>query len=147
MKHVPRDLYPMRMPAHLYLGMGGGCSWEGPGFFYQPCEWESDRVTLIETLVVWSAPKSPEVSKQEGPAVRTALYRLRADDGGLLYVGISEAPLRRWPEHASDKEWWPEVTSFSLEWFETRDAALAAEASAIRAEAPKCNVTHNSACR
>ncbi|GAA3267945.1 GIY-YIG nuclease family protein [Streptomyces lavendulae] len=89
--------------------------------------------------------KSARAARQGGPAVRTALYRLCGHDERLLYVGISEAPLRRWPEHAGDKAWWPEVANFSLEWFESRPAAHAAEVAAIRTEAPKYNVAHKPA--
>ncbi|MFF8297720.1 GIY-YIG nuclease family protein [Streptomyces globisporus] len=83
-------------------------------------------------------PKAPT-----GPGVRTALYRLRDAAGQLLYVGISEDPLRRWPEHAKDKSWWPEVASFSQEWHDDRLHAQAAEAIAIRTERPLHNVAHN----
>lgn len=77
--------------------------------------------------------------------VPTALYRLHNKAGDLLYVGISGDPLRRWPEHAADKEWWPEVSRFSIDWFDNRPAALAAERDAIRAEKPLHNVVHNKA--
>jgi predicted GIY-YIG superfamily endonuclease len=69
-----------------------------------------------------------------------ALYRLYAADGTLLYVGAAYDPEKRWTEHAVEKSWWPEVATKSVEWFETRDAALAAESTAIATEEPFYNV-------
>ncbi|WP_158813206.1 GIY-YIG nuclease family protein [Streptomyces rimosus] len=76
---------------------------------------------------------------------RTALYRLRDAAGELLYVGISTKPPQRWSQHAVDKVWWPEVADLSLEWFDSKSEALAAERRAIRAESPRHNVVHNQA--
>ncbi|HUY48045.1 MAG TPA: hypothetical protein VMV92_20350 [Streptosporangiaceae bacterium] len=73
-------------------------------------------------------------------AGRTALYRLRGDAGELLYVGVSLAPEFRFYDHARLKDWWPEVSEKSIEWFDTRDEALAAERAAIAAEKPKYNI-------
>lgn len=78
-------------------------------------------------------------------SVRTALYRLRSANGQLLYVGISSKPPQRWGQHAADKEWWPEVATLSVEWFDSRTEALAMEANAIRAEQPRHNIQHNGA--
>ncbi|MEU3665778.1 GIY-YIG nuclease family protein [Streptomyces virginiae] len=135
-----RELYPQFIRCWDYMGTGGSCRADAPGYYYVPAG-DPDAFMDYELKV-----RRPVVRNEE-PGTRTALYRLRNDRCRLLYVGISDAPLRRWPEHAKDKEWWPEVADFSLEWFESRGAALAAEAAAIRAEAPKYNVTHNSARR
>ncbi len=90
-----------------------------------------------------AARKPRKRAASEGPAVRTALYRLHDSEGQLLYLGISVDPLRRWPEHAADKPWWPSVANFTTEWFGTRTAALEAEAEAIRRERPLHNIVHN----
>lgn len=69
----------------------------------------------------------------------TAVYRLHDDSGVLLYVGASKYPDRRFASHASNQEWWPQVTTITIKWFDSRSLALAAEAEAIRTEFPKSN--------
>lgn len=71
-----------------------------------------------------------------------ALYRFFAEDGELLYVGITINPAARWPKHRSDKPWWTEVTDISVETFKSREAALEAEREAIKTEHPVYNIVH-----
>jgi predicted GIY-YIG superfamily endonuclease len=131
------QLYPQFLRYWQYLGTGvKGCRWEGPGYIYIPAE-DVDAPLNYELQI-----QRPEV-RHEIPGVRTALYRLRDATGRLLYIGISSDPLRRWPEHAADKPWWADVSDLSMQWFESRPAALAAEARAIRDERPLHNVVHN----
>ncbi|MEH0552554.1 GIY-YIG nuclease family protein [Streptomyces sp. B21-101] len=131
------QLYPQFLRYWQYLGTGSEkCRWEGLGYFYVPAECE-DAPLNYEIRV-----QRPTV-RHVVPNVRTALYRLRTERGHLLYVGISSDPLRRWPEHAAEKSWWSDVASLSIQWFESRPAALEAEASAIRTEQPIHNVVHN----
>lgn len=73
---------------------------------------------------------------------RTALYRFFAVDDVLLYVGVTSSLGTRWSSHATSKPWWPEVHHQTVEWFDTRDAALAAEKAAIKAESPRYNERH-----
>lgn len=75
---------------------------------------------------------------------RTALYRLYDNDDRLLYIGISGAPKIRMGQHATDKDWWPEVTTREFEWYDSRKEAAEAEVTAIRKERPAHNHTHNS---
>lgn len=75
-------------------------------------------------------------------AGRTAVYRLYDDSGGLLYIGCADDPEVRFEQHLS-KSWWRSVSRTSLEWYDTRTEALAAEAAAIADEAPEWNVVHN----
>ncbi|MGW6741681.1 GIY-YIG nuclease family protein [Streptomyces sp. NPDC055025] len=77
------------------------------------------------------------------PAERTALYRLYDKTDQLLYVGIASDPKNRWYRHATDKEWWPEVATRDVEWFDSREQASAAEVNAITSEKPLHNRTHN----
>jgi len=82
-------------------------------------------------------PESPE---------RTALYRYFDADDGLLYIGISNDPDFRWKAHlyGSDRNGWPsKVARRTVEWFDSRRLALAAEAEAIRTERPRHNGAHN----
>lgn len=71
-----------------------------------------------------------------------ALYRFFAEDGELLYVGITSNPARRFAQHGSDKEWWEEVAEIRMERLPSREAVLAAERAAIIAERPRYNVVH-----
>lgn len=77
------------------------------------------------------------------PSERTALYRVRNAEGHLLYVGVSERPEYRWFSHRRQHGWWDEVSHYSLEWHDDREAALKAEAEAIRLERPRHNNTYN----
>jgi hypothetical protein len=71
---------------------------------------------------------------------RTALYRFYDAAGALLYVGITHDIEERWGNHRTTKEWWPDVAHQTVEWYDTRPAALAAEVVAIRTEEPRYNV-------
>lgn len=75
--------------------------------------------------------------------VPTSLYRLKAGDGKLLYVGIAGNPGRRFEQHKKDKPWWGEVVFVELSHYKTRDDALDAEAKAIANEKPAYNVMLN----
>lgn len=72
-----------------------------------------------------------------------ALYRFFAADESLLYVGITCDVGRRWDRHSRDKPWWTEMARSTVEHFDTREAVLAAEEAAIRAEKPRYNIRHN----
>ncbi|MFF2650558.1 GIY-YIG nuclease family protein [Streptomyces sp. NPDC058045] len=72
---------------------------------------------------------------------RTALYRIYDASGVLLYVGITQNVEERWTAHERDKSWWPQVAAKTVEWFDTRPLALAAERYAVREESPVHNVT------
>ena len=69
----------------------------------------------------------------------TAVYRLYAADGSLLYVGISNQPEIRWQQHALEKRWWPEVAAKDTFWYDDRDTAAAEEMRAIVSEDPRHN--------
>ena len=68
------------------------------------------------------------------------LYRFYDKDKRLLYVGISVRGPRRWREHASDKVWYSDVATATMEHFPTTVEALKAEEAAIKTEAPAYNV-------
>jgi predicted GIY-YIG superfamily endonuclease len=71
---------------------------------------------------------------------RTALYRFFDADGALLYVGITYDTEQRFASHRNSSPWWKDVADESVEWFDTRPLALAAELEAIRTERPRHNV-------
>jgi len=72
----------------------------------------------------------------------TALYRHFDDGDNLLYVGISVDPDARWKAHKR-KDWARSAAMMSVEWFDNRPEAAAAEVLAIRAEKPLHNIAHN----
>lgn len=69
----------------------------------------------------------------------SALYRFFDADGRLLYVGISKDPDKRERAHALRSPWHPHAKSRTIEWHESREAALDAERAAIHEEAPLFN--------
>lgn len=83
---------------------------------------------------------STEIELEVGDEVPTALYRFYAKDGRLLYVGITDSVKVRFKQHAAEKSWWGDVARKTVAWFQTRDAALAAESAAIRNERPIHNI-------
>ena len=76
------------------------------------------------------------------PTGRTALYRLLAANGRLLYVGIAGNPDSRWGQHSTQQKWWADVVDRKVEWFPDRAAAAAAEVAAIKTERPLHNIQH-----
>lgn len=70
--------------------------------------------------------------------VETIVYRFYAEDGRLLYVGITEEVAKRFLRH-SERLWWPEALTVRLEVYAARSEALAVEAHAISNEAPVHN--------
>lgn len=75
----------------------------------------------------------------------TSLYRHFANDGSLLYVGISLSWPQRTKAHAKGSRWFEQVARVEIENFPTREAALDAEREAIKREKPAFNVIHNRA--
>lgn len=71
---------------------------------------------------------------------KTALYRHFDADGLLLYVGISRCALGRLGGHRSEACWYDQISRVTIEWRESRDDALKAEAYAIWHEGPLYNV-------
>lgn len=77
-----------------------------------------------------------------GTAVPTALYRFHGETDRLLYVGVTDDLKSRMAAHEAQKTWWADVRRTTVEWYPTRQEALAAEATAIRAERPVHNIQH-----
>lgn len=72
---------------------------------------------------------------------QTSLYRYRDAKGRLLYVGISGKLARRLHQHESGtRPWVHEATNITVEHFDTRAEALAAESEAIATEDPVYNI-------
>jgi predicted GIY-YIG superfamily endonuclease len=71
----------------------------------------------------------------------TSLYRWYDENDALLYVGVSTNVARRAGQH-EDKEWWHRVARSTVEQFDSRGAALDAEATAIQVERPLYNIQH-----
>lgn len=140
----PQELYPKYLSLWKYLGSRQPkCSHVTAGFDYGPSGFEPDCPLEFRLEVRFHAPDPPEPTVTASP--RTALYRLRDASDQLLYIGVSDAPLRRWVEHSKDKPWWPRVVAFAFEWYDSRTEALRVEACAIRTERPLYNQIHNRA--
>lgn len=73
---------------------------------------------------------------------RTALYRIRGEGAELLYIGISNSVPVRWNGHERVQPWWDELRSLTVEWYDSRPEAEAAEKAAILDEQPKYNITY-----
>lgn len=72
----------------------------------------------------------------------TAVYRLYARDGRLLYVGMTNNPDVRFDYHSLTKKWWHLVEKREVEWHHDRATARQYEAAAIKAEGPVHNAMH-----
>ena len=72
--------------------------------------------------------------------IRTQLYRHFDKDGTLLYVGVTASPLIRQSDHCGTSKWGREIATITVEHFDNRRAALAAEWTAIQAEKPRHNI-------
>lgn len=77
-------------------------------------------------------------------ALQQWLYRLYAEDGTLLYVGVTQCGQERFAEHRKSKPWWPQVASHTIQVYESRTDVLLAERHAIYREKPLHNVVHAS---
>jgi predicted GIY-YIG superfamily endonuclease len=71
------------------------------------------------------------------------LYRFRASDDTLLYIGITVNPGQRFVDHAHKKQWWSQVATIALEQHDDYPSLVAAEREAIQEEKPLHNVIHN----
>jgi hypothetical protein len=67
---------------------------------------------------------------------RTALYRLFDFNNTLLYLGIARDPEYRWKLHSDRQTWWHHVARKTVEWYPSREDALAAEARFTAKEMP-----------
>ena len=79
------------------------------------------------------------------PENRTALYRLYAADGTLLYIGVTGKLSVRFYYHSREKRWWPQVHGKRITWYDSRAEAEEAERCAILGENPVHNIFHTPA--
>lgn len=75
--------------------------------------------------------------------MKCAVYRCWDAHGKLLYVGCSPNPLSRVGEHARFKAWAQNLATITVEWFDGKPEALAAEKAAIQKQTPEWNVHHS----
>lgn len=127
--------------------MDKGVGWADTDSSVRP---EKFRAPLVKDTDIARIAKGaiPAGMPSEVKETRTAVYRALSADGKLLYVGISNKPLRRFEEHAKDKPWWPEVdmeaTVKGIRWFDSEAKARVEERRAIKEEGPLHNVVHRS---
>lgn len=72
------------------------------------------------------------------------LYRHFAEDGTLLYVGVSTRAGRRQYTHLQGSAWADRIARIELENFDTLELATRAERQAIAKENPLYNKRHKS---
>lgn len=72
-----------------------------------------------------------------------AVYRMFDQNGSLLYVGQSCQPFLRPMQRLGSSDWPLRVVNMQMEWFPTREAALAEEARLIKSLRPTFNITFN----
>lgn len=78
---------------------------------------------------VWSGPDPYEGGAMGQPThPETYLYRAYADDGRLIYAGITKDVRRRINEHRKRSFWYARTCRFAVTTYPTRQTALAAEA-------------------
>lgn len=80
------------------------------------------------------------MSDSSQPPVPTTLYRFFAEDGDLLYVGVTNNAGNRFDQHRISKPWWDQVATITVTHYEDRETALYWERSAIRHEMPAYNI-------
>lgn len=102
-------------------------------------KWTAEAMGLSTAAVKRYGPPARPRKPGVDPG-RTALYRHFDRFGRLLYVGISNDPDQRFTLHAYTSKWHPHSARRDLEWFDTRQEALASEREAIRAERPMFNL-------
>ncbi len=67
-----------------------------------------------------------------------ALYRAFSADGRLLYVGSTQQLWQRFRDHTPGS-WLRQTATITVQWFDGRGAAAAAERRAIAIERPEWN--------
>lgn len=85
---------------------------------------------------ITGAHKKDEASSS---GVRTALYRHYGPERKLLYVGVSLNAVARLAQHKNYSQWFGDIRRVTVEWFDSREEALAAERAAVAAEKPFYN--------
>jgi hypothetical protein len=70
---------------------------------------------------------------------RHAVYRCIDAQGAVIYAGLSNNPRRRVYEHKCRADWAPQIDRVDVEWFDSREAAMAAERKAIMDDQPPQN--------
>ena len=68
------------------------------------------------------------------------LYRHWDKDRNLLYVGISLSAVTRLSQHSKNAHWFDEITTVTIEIFDSREDVVEAERIAITGENPRYNV-------
>ena len=75
---------------------------------------------------------------------RTSVYTYRAQNGRVLYVGMSVSPMVRERSHRASKDM-AKVATISLDWFASRESAARHEKEMIETYQPLWNRRHANA--
>lgn len=71
---------------------------------------------------------------------RPVVYRMYDGGENLLYIGCTDALMRRLNQHEGERDWYDTVASVTVQHFDTKAEALNAESEAIAAESPPHNI-------
>lgn len=110
---------------------------------YELAEWlaHAEREKLEESK---KSPHDYFDALEEDGEEKTHLYRCYDNQDQLLYLGVSLSAFRRFIQHKTRSKWAKDVVKhIYIEYFDSRDLALAAEEEAIKTEYPKFNIQHN----
>ncbi len=80
------------------------------------------------------------------PTKPHAVYRIWSASDELLYIGCSVNPLSRIMEHSKYKAWCVAIDRVTVQWFDNKPEAQAAEKAAIQSENPTWN-SHFTGCQ
>ena len=71
-----------------------------------------------------------------------SIYRHFDGTGRLLYVGCASNPVKRTYGHKAMSEWFRDVRTIRIEYWDTKEQALEAERRAVASEGPIYNAQH-----
>ena len=115
------------------------------GDFPQPRQVSAKKISWLTSDVEdWALKRPRSRPKFENSNGRVFhLYRHFDDKGELLYVGVSLSALNRLMGHQQNSHWFWDIAKVEVSKFETRQASLDAETTAIKNEKPLHNIIHN----
>lgn len=82
----------------------------------------------------------PDRPPRETPIGTCCVYFMWSRDWRLLYVGVTDSPVRRFAEHRRRKPWWHQVHHVEVEQYPSRRRALRRETEAIAGWRPLHNI-------
>jgi hypothetical protein len=119
--NAPRITTGVRTAAVHYGRPNGGAHPNGIGlqregaFSYPHLIFAGDMPTHERQMERLTAPSE----------LASFVYHVFADEGELLYVGMTQHPVRRWESHRRQADWWDLATFLNLYRIDARDSSAA----------------------